>query len=213
MSLRFKELKGSIRVRFAIVFIGIIVLSCFLTFFLLSHFANDLVEEQVEEKLSGVTASVKKLYNDHGLSIEEIHDVMGIVLYKLNFIKEEKINLSSKEKEMLLEGKTVFLTTYNNGHKYASVTKLDDYYLIITESDDNTEAKAMKFYVSLTFSTFMIIGSLLMFFAVRMITSPIQRLTRATKEVAKGNFSVRVRYSGSDEIGVLINIFNLMTKS
>ncbi|MGM9975094.1 MAG: sensor histidine kinase [Clostridiaceae bacterium] len=215
MKLKYKELKGSIRVRFAILFIGIIVFSCIVTFLLMSHFSNDLVEKQVDLKLSGMTASVQKLYKDNGLAVEEIKDVLDTVLYEVNFLTEteaEELRLSSREKKLLSDGEVIFINYIDTGHKYASMTKLDDYYLIVTESDENTEAMALKFYAFITFSTSMIIGSLLMFFAVRMITEPIQRLTRATKEVAKGNFSVRVKYLGSDEIGVLINNFNLMAE-
>ena len=215
MRLKYKELKGSIRVRFAILFIGIIVFSCIATFVLMSHFSNDLVEKQVNLKLSGMTASVQKLHKDNGLSAEEIKGVLGTLLYEVRFLTKaemEDLKLSSRDSKLLSDGKVVFVNYFNKGHKYASIAKLDDYYLVVTESDDNTEAKALKFYAAITFSTSMIIGSLLMFFAVRMITRPIQRLTRATREVAKGNFSVRVKYSGSDEIGVLINNFNLMAE-
>ncbi len=56
------------------------------------------------------------------------------------------------------------------------------------------------------------IGAMLMLVAVMQVTKPVKRLTRATKEVAKGNFDVTVDYESCDEGGQLAHHFNLMTR-
>ena len=45
----------------------------------------------------------------------------------------------------------------------------------------------------------------------RSLTSPINRLYEATKEVAKGNFNLNLKPSGRDEIGALTSSFNQMS--
>jgi signal transduction histidine kinase len=57
-----------------------------------------------------------------------------------------------------------------------------------------------------------LIGSILMFFATKFISKPIQQLSQVTKEIAKGNFDVQIQYKSEDEIGVLAENFNLMCK-
>jgi signal transduction histidine kinase len=56
------------------------------------------------------------------------------------------------------------------------------------------------------------IGSLLMFYATKFISRPIKNISETTKEIAKGNFDVKINYTSDDEIGVLANNFNLMTE-
>ncbi|MCB8816162.1 HAMP domain-containing sensor histidine kinase [Desulfosporosinus shakirovi] len=54
-------------------------------------------------------------------------------------------------------------------------------------------------------------GGSLLFFAIRKISDPIIWISNATKEVAKGDFSIKMDYRSNDEIGVLTQNFNLMT--
>jgi len=56
----------------------------------------------------------------------------------------------------------------------------------------------------------LLIGSLLIVLSVRYIVRPIQRLTRATQEMAKGDFSIRLESRLKDEIGQLTESFNRM---
>ena len=48
------------------------------------------------------------------------------------------------------------------------------------------------------------------FHIAKSITVPIEKLAQATKEVSKGNLSVRVEDPVSDELGILIDSFNQM---
>jgi len=57
-----------------------------------------------------------------------------------------------------------------------------------------------------------VIGSILMYYATKFISKPIEHISDITKEIAKGNFDVQIQYKSEDEIGVLAKNFNLMTK-
>lgn len=54
------------------------------------------------------------------------------------------------------------------------------------------------------------IGSLLIFGLSCLLTSPVKRLTEATKKIADGNYSERVADGGTDEVGQLARNFNRM---
>ncbi len=55
------------------------------------------------------------------------------------------------------------------------------------------------------------LGGSLLYFAIRKISDPIIRISNAAKEVAKGDFSMKMDYKSNDEIGVLAQNFNVMT--
>ncbi len=50
------------------------------------------------------------------------------------------------------------------------------------------------------------------FYVAREITGPIQNLAEATREVALGNYNIRLRVPSDDETGQLVNSFNRMTR-
>ncbi|RAI88571.1 signal transduction histidine kinase [Paenibacillus pabuli] len=54
------------------------------------------------------------------------------------------------------------------------------------------------------------IGSLCIFIAARYLVRPIQVLTRATKQLAKGDFDVEIQTKRVDEMGALTHSFNEM---
>ncbi len=57
----------------------------------------------------------------------------------------------------------------------------------------------------------LIISAILSLFGSRLITRPLERLAKATKAVAKGQFDIQVALSAKDEIGKLAQSFNKMT--
>jgi len=72
---------------------------------------------------------------------------------------------------------------------------------------------AKTFYLlTLIFVTLLIIfaATWIGFHIARSITVPIEKLAQATREVSKGDLSVRVEDPASDEIGILIDSFNQM---
>ncbi|MDF2821069.1 MAG: histidine kinase [Clostridiales bacterium] len=66
--------------------------------------------------------------------------------------------------------------------------------------------------VAITFLCSAIVGTVIILIAVRGIVKPIKQLSKASKEVAKGNFDIEVQNKSEDEIGQLTADFNLMTK-
>jgi signal transduction histidine kinase len=85
----------------------------------------------------------------------------------------------------------------------------------------NTLIKNIRFYnrfhdlirtidISLLFIG--IIGTIAIIFAIRSIVKPIKQLSKASKEVAKGNFDIYLYEKGDDEISQLCHDFNFMAK-
>jgi signal transduction histidine kinase len=58
----------------------------------------------------------------------------------------------------------------------------------------------------------MVLGSVIILLFVRSVVKPIQRLSTASKEVAQGNFDIRLEVDSPDELGQLTEDFNLMTR-
>lgn len=72
--------------------------------------------------------------------------------------------------------------------------------------------KEVVLLLTITMVLCVAIGSLFMFVATKVISKPIKHISQVTKEVARGNFDVKILHKSKDEIGVLAENFNLMTK-
>lgn len=87
----------------------------------------------------------------------------------------------------------------------------------ISQSDPNFSEMIYEFRKirSLTGHIFFgsaLLGTLIILFVVRGIVKPIKELSKASREVAKGNFDVHVETKSTDEVGRLAEDFNTMVR-
>lgn len=75
-------------------------------------------------------------------------------------------------------------------------------------SRDALRSTLIQVFLGVLFS-----GILVVFFIIRQMFKPIQRLTESTREVANGNWDISIDYKWNDEIGTLAQSFNNMVKS
>lgn len=85
-------------------------------------------------------------------------------------------------------------------------------YVILVQKD--VGKREMIFIDSALIAVFcMLVAGSMTFLAIAdIIVKPISRLTKATNELSKGNYRVRVNYAGGDEIARLNRSFNLMAQ-
>lgn len=72
------------------------------------------------------------------------------------------------------------------------------------------EFRELRTRMSVTFLFSLIVGSLIILMAVKSIVKPIKKLSKASKEVASGNFDIQMKVESQDELGRLTEDFNLM---
>ncbi len=86
----------------------------------------------------------------------------------------------------------------------------DEHYALFLTFDYREEFAAIKKVILVSLLLVFVVGSLLIFLASRNIVKPIKKLTTAAKQMAIGNFSVRLKSKNKDEVGELITTFNHM---
>ncbi|GBF10493.1 ATP-binding protein [Tepidibacillus sp. HK-1] len=80
----------------------------------------------------------------------------------------------------------------------------------ITEESLNQALRQITANLIFTMIIVLLFAGIISFLLTRLITTPITQLLRMTKEVSKGNLSIRVKPQANDEIGLLTNAFNQM---
>lgn len=87
---------------------------------------------------------------------------------------------------------------------------MDERHALFVYINYENELNSIKKVVFFSLCLVMLIGSILILLASRYLVNPIKQLTKAAKEMAKGNFSVRIKDKRKDEVGELITSFNHM---
>lgn len=87
-----------------------------------------------------------------------------------------------------------------------------EFYIVYVQKD--VGKREMIFIDSAVIALFcmLVAGSVTFLVIADIIVKPISRLNKATNELSKGNYRVRVNYAGNDEIARLNRSFNLMAQ-
>ena len=122
--------------------------------------------------------------------------------------------LTTKEHELLEKhlGKTISLRDSSMRKLAKSFEVNGQQYIVFVQK--NIGKKEMVFVDSAMIAVFcmLIAGSITFLVIADIIVKPISRLNKATNELSKGNYRVRVNYTGNDEIARLNRSFNQMAQ-
>lgn len=106
-------------------------------------------------------------------------------------------------------------TQRSNGRRYFLVTEQLGNYNFTYAKDVSYLDEDFK-HISIVFVLTSLGASALLavclFFALRKLSSPLESLSKATQEIANGNFNTRADDSGSDEFSLLASDFNRMAQ-
>ncbi len=206
------------------IFIGIVIFSSLVSY-AIGHFYlfdGDLFGEEVINSSIGIAEIIE--HSDPN-QLDEISQALEKLNYSILLFDENGVPLLERSAfsvsdHMLSE---VFHSREENGTA-----------LLMQEGDDATrligmpitvENEPYALFVHLHYEEWLFeigkitrmlllvvltIGSLLILLASRYVLNPVKKLTNAAREMAKGNFSVRLKSKNRDEVGELITSFNHM---
>lgn len=118
-------------------------------------------------------------------------------------IEKPKVGFSSTQR---VDGKRVFIICQSiDGGKYEFTYAKD-----VSHLDEDFKSISIVF-VSTSLGASALLA-LILFFVLRKLSSPLERLRTATEEIADGNYDSRADESGSDEFSLLAADFNRMAE-
>ncbi|MBC8544003.1 sensor histidine kinase [Bianquea renquensis] len=205
----------SIRVKFVLIFMGIFLIASLLSFYIMIHFAFGVILTSLKPQMIQTSSAILELDQKTDLSVEEIARLQSNSMYEIMVyrdMKELPYRLKTSQIEALLKGEKVFIKGSVRNLFPAVLIQGDGYYIEVRLHSRLGNVTIFRYTVIVALIICTSIGGLLVLFAVRQITKPVKRLTKAAQEVAKGNFDVQVDYDSADEIGVLTRNFNRMVR-
>ncbi|MEG0257667.1 MAG: HAMP domain-containing sensor histidine kinase [Christensenella sp.] len=204
----------SIQLKFMLVFIGILFVACIAAMFVASGFVRNSILQDMQGQITTTAKNIVTL-SATPMELDDIIETVSNPFYSISIYEPHKTHLPADIDPQTLDGlkeNTLYFSKQREAGFPVAVIKVRDSFVIMTSHAENNELVSFRSSAVTVLLFCAMIGAMLMLIAVTQITKPVKRLTRATKEVAKGNFDVSVDYDSSDEIGQLTHHFNLMTR-
>ncbi|MEN8907413.1 MAG: HAMP domain-containing sensor histidine kinase [Clostridiales bacterium] len=211
----------SFYIRYIIVFMAIIWLSTLVSFSFSFKISSDFARKLFDDLLYTKVENIKEMNKKYSVSPEELSELMTegtvkIRIYKsiLELRNDTKIfeEISEDDVKSLDKGDTISIKAKRSLELPFLAFKMEDKIMIIGPNPNNN---IMKLIISIILMVLFIssgIGSVLIVISLRFIIKPIKKLTFAMKEVAKGNFDIKINLNRQDEVGQLAEHFDIMTK-
>ncbi len=203
----------SIYTKFLVTFLGALFFSSTLTFGVVYWSQLGSILDQIRVELVNQAQAVQTL-NREQLSDEAITGLytQGIVVSRIvASLDEVGAVLSEEERAKLEQGEIVYLVAYQSHDLPMALGKLTDGYVVTMPNLEKNQIVGFMNLQRTTMLVTLLIGSVLIVIAVAMIAKPIKAVSEATKKVADGDFDIRLKVRGKDELAVLAQNFNIMT--
>lgn len=220
----------SLYVRVVITFLGAVIVSMLLGFLLIGKMFTDEIRSFVQESMTQSGKKVIQAYVNaypdrtdavlQGLSAFPSYSIRlfggdGGLLYESSLSSGKAPELRKEDIGQVLQGGIL------NRDERQDLSKpiiglpfsIDDerYALFISTHYDEV-GEIFAHVIRNELLIILGIGSVFFAIAARYVVRPLQRLTRATRMMAKGDFDVRLKSKRKDEIGQLTESFNRMAQ-
>lgn len=176
---------------------------------------NDLEMHTTLEEFAKGNSTLFLLFALDGTFITYGND-LPIDEVSFDYLKElakEKITSyqNSKNPMAMIENTSYSINRISNYIITSEVIEINgSVYVLILRKNMSEQEMIFKQTAFLAFIAIVFTGSVIFLIIADIIVKPITRITRATNEVIKGNYHVKVNYYGKDEIAKLNHSFNQM---
>lgn len=196
----------------------IIVISSLLAFIIAMPLISQAVSPTIKTNLTHTANTINRLHSISDATVEELAEYVSSPttvarVYSLEDTFE--LLLSDEDVEKLNDGKKVFKSAFNAIDSYL-VLKVDNSYIKLSMAFDTLGFASYRKATTFTLIICLVISAVIITIFIRRFTSPLTMLSRATNEIAKGNFDVKIsadRQSyNQSEMSQLISNFNRMAK-
>ncbi|MBG0918899.1 HAMP domain-containing sensor histidine kinase [Exiguobacterium sp. SRB7LM] len=204
-----KRFISTIYGRFLMIFFGLLLIPILLTFTIFLTFQFNALKTQVEEMLVDRANSMQMASQDYGLASDVVLDLFDDATLNAQTMRYDRAEWSISERATLERGEVLSQTDRLPQVAFL----LDETVVTLSPNADENPISIFRDVSLQTLFLTALISSVLILFAVRLMTRRIDRVTDAVNRVTAGDLSVRIHDVATDEIGMLAKQFNQMTET
>ncbi|WP_308635120.1 sensor histidine kinase [Paenibacillus silvisoli] len=232
----------SLYVRTVLVFVGVVIVSLILAFFLATKLYSNSIKSMGEEQLiesgkriimmiqnapEAKTASTLREATGNIMltpvfQVKIVDERGAVVKYSRGVDPNAQLPITSEQYEHVISGGIYRgVVDLHPRETHGSELMLiglpfefrEQPYALFISPELNELFDIFRRVMLTVLLSVLAMGSLLILLASRFIVKPLQRLTRATKRMAQGDFGIVLQTKRKDELGVLTASFNEMAGS
>lgn len=203
-------MKTSLQFKMALMFFVVMLVSASISISALLLIFSPIMEDNSEQQLRSVTSSMDELETLGKYTTDEIINLCTNSSFSVKKIDPGDKSLKGIKDE--LNDKGTVIQASGVLPNVTAVTVVNGEYVEIDSFAKENVYWVVNFVVIIAFIVCIILGTVITAFISRTILQPIRDLNKAITEVARGNFSVRVREPLDAEYGTLTRNFNRMAE-
>lgn len=227
----------SLYFRMCIAFTVVIAISCMLSFLASNAYYQWKIKPQNDIKLTGMANEMRAFIEGHQTGIADYLNSVGKLGYKIYMVNQNgneqfyghqfrNYNLAKDVITNVLAGETYH--GVGNYSKNALITGFFDNelvnsigvpvkingesYAMFIRPDAEVQFGELRIFFAMLLGLAILFSLLFVMIITLHIVRPITRLSKATQDIAKGRFNVKVETRRRDEIGQLAHQFNRMSQ-
>lgn len=201
-------MRKNLRVKFVVILLLMMIVSGICSLIISALMFSGNIEKESKNAQRKVVDTILELYDNTDFTLNKIIELSNNDRYEvilINNLHEYAGTADKLHEREFLQIKTKRLPIIN------TILKVDDRYIKISNSFNEKSVHIRAFFLTITsliIST--VIATIISGIASKRILRPIRTLSKATEEVAKGNFSVKIGIPKDYEFALLAKNFNKM---
>lgn len=201
-------MRKNLRVKFVVILLLMMIVSGICSLIISALMFSGNIEKESKNAQRKVVDTILELYDNTDFTLNKIIELSNNDRYEvilINNLHEYAGTADKLHEREFLQIKTKRLPIIN------TILKVDDKYIKISNSFNEKSVHIRAFFLTITsliMST--LIATIISGIASKRILRPIRTLSKATEEVAKGNFSVKIGIPKDYEFALLAKNFNKM---
>lgn len=201
-------MRKNLRVKFVVILLLMMIVSGICSLIISALMFSGNIEKESKNAQRKVVDTILELYDNTDFTLNKIIELSNNDRYEvilINDLHEYAGTADTLLEREFLQIKTKRLPIIN------TILKVDDRYIKISNSFNEKSVHIRAFFLTITsliIST--LIATIISGIASKRILRPIRTLSKATEEVAKGNFSVKIGIPKDYEFALLAKNFNKM---
>lgn len=198
--------------------LAIIIISSLLAFFIAMPLISQAVSPTIRTNLTNAANTANRIHSVSGATAQELAEYITsptTVAKAFSVDDAAKLGLTEEDIAVLNEGSSVFKPLFHALDSYM-VIKIDDSYIKLSMAFNTLGFASYRKAATFTLIICFLISTIIITVFVKRFTSPLTMLSKATNEIAKGNFDVNIsadrQVYNQSEMSQLISNFNRMAK-
>lgn len=208
-----KRIYGTIYIKVVAVMLAVIFISVVVPYSVFNASYKKYAGDEIKRYFIQSLDTAARYLKAHDLPLEDLEHLFSVGTFQvLVQPNTDGLTLTPEQQKTLEAEKEPILTTWQGEKRvFAAAARYQGKYIIWRLQTDGLFQKTHTAGL-LALCASVVIGAFVAVIAGRKMTGPIQKLDDATKRVAAGEFSLQLENPYRDEIGSLINSFNIMTR-